>query len=196
MSTSGGSTTARLGRPRDPKVDASILAAARALLAEGGLSGLTVEGTAQRAGVAKTTVYRRYPTRLDLAISAIADLVKGSPSTGALDTDVKEGVDTFNHVFRSPGEQAAFLAVAGAAIMDPQLHARFSRDVLAESRKQIEQTIIEARDRGDATDNTDVDFCYDVLLGAMINRTIIQQRPLDEQWVAKLTELTALVYNL
>lgn len=56
-----GDKAARPGRPRDPRADAAILQAARDLMAEGGLSNLTVEGTAQRAGVAKTTVYRRYP---------------------------------------------------------------------------------------------------------------------------------------
>ena len=61
-----GEQSARPGRPRDPHADQAILAAARDLLADGGLSeNLTVEGTAQRAGVAKTTVYRRYPTKLD-----------------------------------------------------------------------------------------------------------------------------------
>lgn len=72
-----GTQNGKPGRPRDPHADEAILAAARDLLAEGGLANLTVEGTAQRAGVAKTTVYRRYPTKLDLAVAAVADLVSG-----------------------------------------------------------------------------------------------------------------------
>lgn len=70
-----GGDSARPGRPRDPQADAAILRAARDLISKGGLANLTVEGTAQLAGVAKTTVYRRYPTKLALAVAAVAALI-------------------------------------------------------------------------------------------------------------------------
>lgn len=65
------SATTPQGRPRDPDVDRRIELAAQSLLAEGGYAALTVEAVAQRAGVARTTVYRRHPSRLALAFASL-----------------------------------------------------------------------------------------------------------------------------
>ena len=51
------------GRPRREGADEEILDVARAMLSEGGYRELTVDGVAERAGVAKTTVYRRWPSK-------------------------------------------------------------------------------------------------------------------------------------
>ena len=50
------------GRPLDPEVDEAIVTAATRQFLEGGLQRMTVPGVAAAAGVAKTTVYRRYAT--------------------------------------------------------------------------------------------------------------------------------------
>jgi hypothetical protein len=51
------------GRPRREGADEEILAVARTMLSEGGYGELTVDTVAERAGVAKTTVYRRWPSK-------------------------------------------------------------------------------------------------------------------------------------
>ena len=60
------------GRPRRAGADDEILAVARTLLAEHGYGDLTVDAIAERAGVAKTTVYRRWPSKGALIAAAIA----------------------------------------------------------------------------------------------------------------------------
>ena len=60
----------RPGRPRSTEADEAILEAAVDLFAEGGFDGLTMEGVAARADVGKTTIYRRYPCKVDLVIAA------------------------------------------------------------------------------------------------------------------------------
>src|SRR3982751_1214891 len=74
--TGSGATPARRGRPPLPATEAKILAATREILAEGGVASLTMEGVAGRAGVAKTTVYRRYRSRDDLALALLIDMVR------------------------------------------------------------------------------------------------------------------------
>jgi AcrR family transcriptional regulator len=59
------------GRPRREGADEEILAGARALLAEVGYAALTVDAVAERVGVAKTTVYRRWPTKRELIAAAL-----------------------------------------------------------------------------------------------------------------------------
>ncbi|MET1082774.1 MAG: TetR/AcrR family transcriptional regulator, partial [Burkholderiales bacterium] len=52
-----------------------LLDTTRTLLTEVGFSGLTVEGVAARAGIAKTTIYRRYRSKTDLALAVLLDMV-------------------------------------------------------------------------------------------------------------------------
>jgi AcrR family transcriptional regulator len=61
--------TARRGRPRDNAVDERVLDVAWDLLLSGGYAGLNVDEVAERAAVAKTTLYRRWPTKDHLAIA-------------------------------------------------------------------------------------------------------------------------------
>src|SRR3954452_22625418 len=59
------------GRPLDPEIDDAIVRAAASVLVEHGIQRMTVPGVAAAAGVAKTTVYRRYATPAQLALAAI-----------------------------------------------------------------------------------------------------------------------------
>src|SRR5262245_5375473 len=71
---------------RGPKVRAAVLAATLAELAEGGCAALTMEGVARRAGVHKTTVYRRWGDRESLVVDALTDLI-------AVEVPVPDGGD-------------------------------------------------------------------------------------------------------
>lgn len=64
----------RPGRPRSAAAERAIIQAALALLAEHGVSGLSVEGVAARAGVAKTTIYRRWTDKNELVVDALAQV--------------------------------------------------------------------------------------------------------------------------
>lgn len=66
-------TTARgRGRPRREEAGETILDAARALIRERGYRGFTVDDVTARTGVAKTTIYRRWPSKASLAAAAFA----------------------------------------------------------------------------------------------------------------------------
>jgi AcrR family transcriptional regulator len=158
-------------------------------MAEGGLSNLTVEGTAQRAGVAKTTVYRRYPTKLDLAMAAVAALVSGPPEGHSVEESTAAGMQAWEQYMGSSGAQAAFMAVAAAAAADPEIHARFSETVVAPVRENVMATIHAAQEGGQASDDPPVDFIFDVTIGTLIHRQVIRQEPLTPEFAAQFTEL-------
>src|SRR5450755_1541159 len=85
------SASARRGRPRSEEADRAILRAATELLAERGLPGMSIEEVASRAGVAKATVYRRWPSRGALALDAfVAEFtaLQPLPDTGFLRDDL------------------------------------------------------------------------------------------------------------
>src|SRR2546430_14408242 len=84
--------TGRRGRPRDSGVDQRVLDAAWELLLTGGYSGLNVDEVAERAAVAKTTLYRRWPTKDHLAVAVAAEMLDEVPipDTGDLRRDLTE----------------------------------------------------------------------------------------------------------
>src|SRR5467141_3226536 len=67
------------GRPRRSSTGHAILKATREIIGRAGVHGLTVEGVAARSGVAKTTIYRRWRSKEDLALAALLDLIQQEP---------------------------------------------------------------------------------------------------------------------
>ena len=116
------------GRPRSSEADAAILDATRALLAEDGWPSLTIEGVAARAGVAKTTVYRRFSSRTDLAVAAVAELVDAAMVPADPDCSpeqqVRSSILATAEVYRLPAARAAYLAVLAEAGRDPEACAQ------------------------------------------------------------------------
>jgi AcrR family transcriptional regulator len=71
-----GAGTVNPDRRPSSGTDDAILAATRELVAQGGVHGLTIEGVAARSGVAKTTIYRRYRSKDELALAVLVDMVE------------------------------------------------------------------------------------------------------------------------
>ena len=184
-----GENAATPGRPRDPQADAAILRAARDLMSEGGLANLTVEGTAQRAGVAKTTVYRRYPTKLALAVAAVAALISPEePRSTTLEGAMNTGLAAFSADFAGGNGQSAFLSVAAAASGDGDAHEMFTAQVL----EPIEDKFRRSLELTGASPPSS-SFAFDVLLGTMIQRLVIRQLPLDDDFESRFLALTRYV---
>src|SRR5262245_30291195 len=83
--------TKQRGRPLDPEIDDAIVRAAAEVLVEHGIQRMTVPGVAAAAGVAKTTVYRRYSSPAQLALAALAHLNAAwpdPPDTGTARQDL------------------------------------------------------------------------------------------------------------
>ncbi len=95
------------GRPRSDDADRAILEATVGLLSEVGIERTTVSAVVARSGVARATVYRRWPTR-EALIEAALSQVKGRPPfplSGDLETDLARAVEQARVVFAEPGFQ-------------------------------------------------------------------------------------------
>src|SRR5271168_3505369 len=87
----GGGAGAQRGRPRSQVADRAILTAAAELLADRGLAAMSIEEVAARAGVGKTTIYRRWPSKGLLALDAFVTSFREEqplPDTGTLRGDL------------------------------------------------------------------------------------------------------------
>ena len=92
----GRSERGSAGRPRSEEAHRAILGAAIELLAESGFSALTVEGVAQRAGVGKATIYRRWSSKVPLVVEAFRELPKlEDPDSGDVESDLVQMLERY-----------------------------------------------------------------------------------------------------
>ena len=105
------------GRPRDEGVDAAVVEAAVAEIAEKGLTATTMEGIAARAGIGRATLYRRWPNKTALlyfCADQLAEVIQPA-DTGDLRKDLLTCI-------RTPGRAVIRRRSAGAA--GPDFHRR------------------------------------------------------------------------
>src|SRR3989442_13243299 len=84
-------TRPKRGRPRSGRTEKAILRAASELVARSGLADMPIEGVADRAGVGKASIYRRWPSKGALAFDAVVDTIlstQPTPDTGSLEGDL------------------------------------------------------------------------------------------------------------
>lgn len=186
-----GTTRAR-GRPRSAAVDEAILEATRTALAQDGWTALTVEGVAARAGVAKTTVYRRFSSRADLAVAAVAQLVaavRTAPGS-SLAEDVRHAIRACAEVYARPAARAAYLAVVAEAGRDALLREAVEGRVIAPARRMVAEGLDRAVARGELVPDladSRTDLVYDLLAGALLHRLLVREADIDDAFVETLT---------
>ncbi len=181
MPTAAPSPILRRGRPRNAATDRGLLDAARSLLVEHGYTGLTIEGVAARAGVAKSTVYRRWTTKADLVVDAVVDtlapLFQGPP-----DARPEELLRALVDALSQPEARAAFLAVISESAVDPVVREHVASRLIEPSRQLVE------RCSAQASPSIDADLLFDIVAGAVIHRVLIRGAAGDAAFVHGLLD--------
>ncbi len=171
------------GRPRDEEADAAILEAALALLAEQGYGGLRMETVAARAGVAKATVYRRWPDKLSLAVAAVA-CIPGLPpvDTGSLLGDLRALRTALVALFKTTRLAGVLPALAAERVRRTSAAAKI--DALIQARYQPWVAAIErAIARGELPRSASADsrLIADLLAGVLMQRVFFTGGRVDER---------------
>lgn len=152
-----------------------ILDAALDLLISEGTAGFTVDEICRRSGVARTTVYRHWPSIHDLLVDTVASQIEQhpTPDTGALRSDL--GV-LFGQVMSMPevtGKRRMMLGVMQAAIDDPDLREALNA-LTRERSRPVRDTLEKARERGEITADIDIDHAADLIEGPIVYRYMIR----------------------
>jgi len=165
------------GRPRDPGTDARITTAAAELMLQRGFDKTTVDDVAARAGVGKATVYRRWPSKEDLAVAAMESLYDSEipePDTGSIVTDLTQSYRSALTFVNTP-EGAAFLRSSVAeSIRDDRIAALY-RASTEKREAQTRATFERAIARGEVRPDIDVDAAVQWLGGVLAVRAITQR---------------------
>lgn len=181
------------GRPRDPDIDRAILDAALAVLAETGYARLSIGEVAQRAGVHKPAVYRRYANKLDLAIAAVEHLTPsvGDPATGDLRGDLVR-------VLRDASARAAgsaridlSLRLRADIAADPALAAAVDERIVEPRRAIVRAVLGRAVAAGQARADADPALVFDLLFGALSVRTLRQAPALGRREANQIADVLA-----
>jgi AcrR family transcriptional regulator len=164
-----------VGRPRDARCTQKVLHAALELGAETGFDGLTIEGVAARAGVGKTTIYRRWPNVWAIVVDALLDQAAiAAPvlERGTARESLAASMRLVAKAFR--GKQGCILrALIGRAQMDPGLRKEISEHWL-HARRQLSRAIIrKGIDSGELRSELDPDTVLDALYGALYHRLLL-----------------------
>ncbi|WP_367131326.1 MULTISPECIES: TetR/AcrR family transcriptional regulator [Streptomyces] len=182
----------RTGRPRSPEADRAILDATRAALVELGWGKLTMGDVAARAGVAKTTLYRRWAHKSELVVDAVAALFDEHlelPDRGSLQADVEDVVLRFAALLERPETKTALMAVVAESTRDGALRDRIRSAIVDRQKSLVLLGRDRAQRRGELPREDDpaaaartADLIFDVIAGAVVHRTLVSAEPVDPAW--------------
>jgi AcrR family transcriptional regulator len=169
----------RPGRPRDPHLDQAILAATVELLCEQGFARTSVEAVAERAGVGKATIYRRWANREELLLAAGGAMgpCPADPDSGDLRHDLVTLLGGLVSVMGTTPVGELLPATVDEAARNPELRVRLDAFIDAR-RAPVRSALTRAAARGELKADVDVDLVLDLLSGPVFTRVLVTGRPL------------------
>lgn len=176
---------------RAARVRTAVLSAAAELIEEVGYDSVTYEAIADRAGVHKTTVYRRWPTKPELLAEAL-DLHSEEhvpvPATGSLAGDLTALAAAVAANISSPGGARRSTSIIAAAAHSEELadtvHRFMSRRVTL-----TETVVAQAIERGEISAGLDPRVVIEALVGPIWFRLLLTGEPIDDEFLSTLVRL-------
>lgn len=163
-------------------VDERIREATMAVLRDHGYSALSMEGIAADAGVAKTTVYRRYRNRADLATAALAVHAGAVPGPDP-EVSTREAVLDFLISFATKFELVG-LDVLGSMLAerDPELLELHRERVVKPRSAMAAELLRRGQERGELRADADPRLAMEMLVGSFFARHIAGREMMPADW--------------
>lgn len=178
-------TERRPGRPRSAAADQAILDATVDLLAEEGYLALTVEAVAARAGVAKTTVYRRWPGKDELVMDALCgvkDLEHVPPGESVRD-DLLYMLQWMRSVWVVGRFGKLMRRLAADGIERPDLYREFRARFVAPRRVMMRAIIQRGKDEGTIRPDVDPEWMIALIVSPIISSVMTHQDAVTKRQV-------------
>lgn len=183
----------KLGRRRDHTRDAEILEAALDVLAETGYDGMTIDMVAARAKAGKATVYRRWASKGELVVEAVACMKKNDidfdnlPDTGTLRGDLVAMIRP--HTMKDGARKLQIMAgLTSMLARDPDLVDAVTAAIV-EPRAALNRLFMRrAIERGEISAATDVDTLAMIVPSMTAYRVLILQKPVDRDFLISLID--------
>jgi len=178
------------GRPRDVDVDQRILASTFRQLVAVGYAGLSIEAVASDAGVAKTTIYRRYPTKRDRVVAALRE---STPFPApALELPAREALEALVRAAVAMLIESGAFRVLGSLLVEDQRHPglldAFRQRILFPRRAMVEAILQRGIERGELRHDVDPLIVIEMIAGAVFAHHVILSLTGDEAWIRSLVD--------
>jgi AcrR family transcriptional regulator len=164
-----------------------------------GYQALTMEGVAARSGVAKTSIYRRWPSKAEMVFDLMlhsSDELPPLEDRGSLAGDLDALAGRIVALVAGPLGRRIFPGLLGDAAGDPALMERFRSTIVLDGRKQIAQVLERSVRRGELTDTQAATDLQAVLIGAVLMLVLFDPEMDEGRLRNKLAELaTAVLYR-
>jgi AcrR family transcriptional regulator len=163
------------GRPRSEQADQAILAATLRIVAAQGVAGTTIEGLAAEAGVGKTTIYRRWESKTELILAAVAQMAPGGepPDTGSVAGDLGALADFMRKRLAGTGLHTVAPRVLAESLNDAELHRGFLESVIEPNRALIRAIFERGVERGELRADLEIEPLVDIIHAVAIYRILI-----------------------
>ena len=170
------------GRPRSVKSHQAILKATLELLGDVGFDRMSIEAVANRAGVGKTTIYRRYSSKAELVADAIESIRQDVviPNTGNLRQDLDELIESAARITLTPLGKQTVATIISSATSNSQFAQIYQTKYLQPRKKAFAVVIERAKTRNEIKDELDPDLVFDTMSGIMLYALIFP--PKSESW--------------
>lgn len=178
------------GRPRSAQADDAIVDATVALLGEQGFDRLSMDAVAARAGVARATIYRRWPSKEALVIDAVARRTDPFPEevTGPIRDQLVSILAGILAVSRT-GAGRLLPCMVGATVSNPPLAEHYRTQILEPRRARMRHLVRNAVAHGELRRGVAVDDAIDLLLGALLYRLVFAgPDAVDDEEPARLVD--------
>jgi AcrR family transcriptional regulator len=180
------------GRPRSERARKAILEAAAELLLARGLSAVSMDAVAERAGVSKATIYRWWPTKETLALDALytewAAARSQTRDTGSLRGDLLSMLRPWARRAGSRPYGRVVAALLTEAQTDPVFGAEYRQRFLEPRREHVREIFRRAIGRGELPAGTKVEVALDLLYGSMYHRLLNGHAPLNDRFVRDVVD--------
>ncbi len=166
------------GRPRDTAAERRILRATLRLLAADGYARLSLDAVAAEVGVSKPTIYRRWPSKADLAAAAAGTLRLAEPpvDTGSPLGDLTAALENFSRSLMRPNGMSLIGTVLAEEEHTPELLAFFRERLVEPRRAQFRAILVRARQGKLIRPGFDLDCVVSALAGAFYGRYLAASR--------------------
>jgi AcrR family transcriptional regulator len=172
------------GRPRSIQSHQAMLQATLELLAEVGFDAMSIDAIAARAGVGKTTIYRRYASKAELVADAIERVREEIviPDTGNLQSDIDEIIQNAAQITLSPLGRQTVAMIISSASSNSQFAQIYWTKYLQPRRQTFAIVLERAKARNEIPADLDSNLVFDTMGGIMLYALIFQ--PTSESWTS------------
>jgi AcrR family transcriptional regulator len=178
------------GRPRDPDLDDRILQVTRHHLATNGYDAMSVVAIAEEAGTTRQALYRRWPSKADLATAAIAAMARaGQPvPTGDVYLDLVRELEAFRRGITRPDG----VSMVGTMLLDStdaELVELYRERLVSPRRERFREILERARSEGHLDEHADIEVALNMLTGAWYANALTGRSPV-KNWAQRVAALT------